>query len=294
MSDRDLVDNNEGSYHYESNGEDVEALHAEMTSIHSALSSTAERHDNGEEIIAAELEGASTQSAARINVYENIPFAGGDGDYSILSVLFGAHSIGEGIFGFLNMRDSNKVRVQCVECRQAVMDFPWMDEKSHIKGSVRAWRAAFPVARSVNVSNRYDIVDADFVHIRGDARVRLHTVKMLYCRRVTDAAFVHLRGIHTLDMWGCNQATITDSAFIHLRGIHTLDMRFCNQATITDSAFIHLRGIHTLHMWSCNQATITPAAINHLRGIHTLKTFGCSPAVCSAAAALLAESTSYA
>ena len=54
-------------------------------------------------IIAAALSGASTQYPPRINVYENIPFAGGDGDYSILSVLFGAHSTGEGIFGFLNM-----------------------------------------------------------------------------------------------------------------------------------------------------------------------------------------------
>ena len=48
------------------------------------------------------------------------------------------------------MIDSNKVRVQCVECRNAVMDFPWMDDKSIITGSVEAWRAAFPVARAVN------------------------------------------------------------------------------------------------------------------------------------------------
>ena len=239
-----------------------------MTSNHSDLSSTAEHRDDGEEIMDAGLAGASTQSAVRINVYENIPFAGGDGDYSILAVLFGAHSIGGGIFGFLNMRDSNKVRVQCVECRKAVMDFPWMDKKSKIKGSVRAWRAAFPVARVVNVSLRRDIVDADFVHIRGDARVRLHSVYMDGCKRVTDGAFVHLRGIHTLYMSCCNQVTITDSAFIHLRGIHTLNMSFCDQATIT------------------------PAALIHLRGIHTLATYYCSPAVQSAAAALFAESAS--
>ena len=29
------------------------------------------------------------------NVYENVPFAGGDGDYSILSVLFGATQLEE-------------------------------------------------------------------------------------------------------------------------------------------------------------------------------------------------------
>jgi hypothetical protein len=284
----------EGRDHNASHGEDLGASHAEMTLIHSDLSSTTERHDDREEMIAVGLEGASAQSAVRINVYANIPFAGGEGDYSILSVLFGAHSIGEGIFSFLTMIDSNKVRVQCVECRNAVMDFPWMDAESEIKGSVEAWRAAFPVARAVNVSRRDDIVDADFVHIRGDARVRLHTVNMYKCRAVTDAAFVHLRGIHTLDMGTCDQATITDAAFVHLTGIHTLHMSSCDQAAITDSAFMHLRGIHTLNINLCNRETITPAALTHLRGkIHALYTFGCSPAVCSAAAALFAESASY-
>ena len=152
MSDHNIVDNSEGSDHDELINEEVEALHAEIDAIHSDLSSTAERHEDGEEIIAVALEGASAQSAVRINVYENIPFAGGDGDYSILSVLFGLHSIGGGIFSFLTMIDSNKVRVQCVECRQAVMDFPWMDAESRIKGSVKKWRAAFPCARGVNVS----------------------------------------------------------------------------------------------------------------------------------------------
>ena len=36
------------------------------------------------------------QSSPRINVYENILFAGGDGDYSILSVLFGDTQLEEG------------------------------------------------------------------------------------------------------------------------------------------------------------------------------------------------------
>ena len=84
MSDRKLVVNIEVSDHDESNGEDAESLHSEMTSNHSDLSSTAEHRDDGEEIMDAGLAGASTQSAVRINVYENIPFAGGDGDYSIL------------------------------------------------------------------------------------------------------------------------------------------------------------------------------------------------------------------
>ena len=207
-----------------------------------------------------------------------IPFAGGGGSKSVLSILARVHSLGGGIFSFLTMKDSNNVRPVCVELRQAIMDFPWMDKESKIKGSVKAWRKAFPYARVVNVSWRQDIVDADFVHIRGDARVRLHTVKMWHCGSVTDAAFVHLRGIHALNMSGCDQATITDAAFVHLRGIHTLDMCDCTQATITDAAFVHLRGIHTLDMNFCNQPTITDAAFVHLRGIHELDMCGCTQA----------------
>ena len=103
-----------------------------------------------------------------------------------------------------------------------------MDAKSIIKGSVKAWRAAFPCARAVNVSDRRDIVDEDFVHIRGDKRVRLHTLNMSNCQceevtsLITDAAFENLRGIHTLDMSYCYQRTITDAAIAQLHGIHTI------------------------------------------------------------------------
>ena len=46
-------------------------------------------------------------------------------------------------------------------------------EDSRITGNVAAWRA-----RAVNVSNREDLRDADFAHIRGGPGVRLHTVCM--------------------------------------------------------------------------------------------------------------------
>ena len=207
--------------------------------------------------------------------FYDVPFAGGEGDYSVLSHLNGAHSIGEGILGFLTMVDSNALRCVCKEFRETVMDFPWMDANSWMSGNVQAWRMAFPRARAVNVSGRDDLFDSDFVYIRGDARACLHTLDMSRCRRVTDAAFVHLRGIQELYMNDCDQATITDAAFVHLRGIHSLNMWGCNQETITDAAFVHLRGIQTLNMSECNQATITDAAFVHLRGIHSLDMGGC-------------------
>ena len=64
------------------------------------------------------------------------------------------------------------------------------------------------------------------------------------CNQITDAAFEHLRGIHTLDMSGCG-SYISDDAFVHLRGIYSLDIRGCG-SRITSAAIAHLPGIHTL------------------------------------------------
>jgi hypothetical protein len=184
------------------------------------------------------------------------------------------------------MRESNKLRVQCAEARAEVAAFEWADDDSRVTGSVAAWRGAFPAARAVNVSGRADFCDADFAHIRGGPGARLHTVRMRKCGGVTDAAFAHLRGIHTLEMGYCDQAALTDAAFAHLRGIRTLDMTACNQETITDAAFAHLRGIHALEMRLCNQAAITPAAFARLAGIHALDAHACRRAVWAAADAL--------
>ena len=44
---------------------------------------------------------------------------------------------------------------------------------------------------------------------------------------ITDAAFAHLRGIHTLVMYGCEQATISGAACTHLQGITLLNIGAC-------------------------------------------------------------------
>jgi hypothetical protein len=72
----------------------------------------------------------------------------------------------------------------------------------------------------------------------------------------------------------CSQPTITDAAFAHLKGIHTLNMAIApghhhgcrlhppqghphseygllQPATITDAAFAHLKGIHSLSLYGC-------------------------------------------
>ncbi len=82
---------------------------------------------------------------------------------------------------------------------------------------------------------------------------------MSFCHQLTDAAFVHLRGIHTLYMWNCNQPAITDAAFVHLRGIHTLVIGSCRQATITGATFACLQGVTALGLFNCGIAVVAAA-----------------------------------
>ena len=189
------------------------------------------------------------------------------------------------ILSYLRQDEVLGLRAASRTCREAVAEHAWSDfdaQRSVIyMGRVAHWRKCFPRARAANLRYKSCIKDADFVHLRG-----LHTLRMIGCENITDAAFMHLRGIHTLDMSYYDQAGITDAAFAHLRGIRTLDMSRCNQATITDAAFAHLRGIHTLHMSSCRQATITDAAFVHLTGISEL-TFGPNATISNAALAHL-------
>ena len=71
---------------------------------------------------------------------------------------------------------------------------------------------------------------------------------------------VHLRGIHTLDISECNQATIADAAFVHLRLIHTLDMSHCTHVATTNAAFAHLVGINTVSTIGCRRNVRVAAA----------------------------------
>ena len=208
-----------------------------------------------------------------------VPLAGG-GQETLLS------EVGFVLLPLFSTRDACALRLVCREFLAAVTEHPWEDMGTVIQGSVAAWRACFPHARCARVRKgdaddgdeirAAPVVDAD-LHFEG-----LRELNMADCRDVTDAAFVHLRGIHTLDMSWCDQATITDAAFAHLVGIQSLNMQGCEQATITDAAFAHLRGIQKLNMSQCIQ--LTDAAFVHLRGIRTLYMWTCDQATITAAA----------
>ena len=117
--------------------------------------------------------------------------------------------VGLELLPFFSIREACTLRLVCREFVGAIADVRWNDMETWIEGDLGSWRACFPRARAAFVSGRRDLVDADFVH---------------------------LAGLHTLDMSYCHQGTITDAAFAHLRGIHTLNMGYCSQRAITNAA----------------------------------------------------------
>ena len=81
---------------------------------------------------------------------------------------------------------------------------------------------------------------------------------MGWCPQFSDAAFGHLKGIHTLLMWSCHQLTITDAALAHLRGIQCLVLWGCS-IPFTEVGLAHLKGITRLHMSGANAASYAAA-----------------------------------
>ena len=60
-------------------------------------------------------------------------------------------------------------------------------------------------------------------------------------------------------MLDCDQPTITDAAFVHLRGIRTLVLDECSQATITGASFSSLAGIEALCLEGCSAEAVAAA-----------------------------------
>lgn len=107
---------------------------------------------------------------------------------------------------FFTTREARVLRLVCKEFREAVEATAWNDLETRISGRLGAWRASFPSAIAANLSNRGDLVDGDFALFRGlhGLDVSLEYAYKRDCnggrgaRRLTDAAFVHLRGIRKL------------------------------------------------------------------------------------------------
>jgi Leucine-rich repeat (LRR) protein len=147
-----------------------------------------------------------------------------------------------------------------------------------VKGSVFAshhlasLNAAKGTLFNVDFSGRVFVTDKFLEPLAGT----IHTLDVSHIRRktLTDEAFKHLAGIHTLKMSGCTK--LTGEAFKYIKGVQYLDMSVCDQSTIKDMHFSHLAGIHTLNMYACSQRSITDNAFESLGGIQKLEISCCT------------------
>jgi len=193
---------------------------------------------------------------------------------TVLSTLQGPHSVGEGILGFLTTREGNTLRQVNSEMHEAVSEAVWKDKKTRIAGDIAAWRKSFPHARTANMSNRSDLVDADFVHFKGikTLDISMSTSIGLYGEPVgvTDKAFEHLEGIRSLDM--TRRFGITGTGFVHLKGLKTLIMPWCR--SIPNEAFVNLKDIESLDIRYCS--SITDECLAPLKKLKMLRVNGCT------------------
>ena len=93
--------------------------------------------------------------------------------------------------------------------------FDFYDEPIPKKMSIKQFRNIFKSTKGLNISGRQDITDKDFEFIRPIPSIKIagFRLNMNYCKQITDAAFIHLKGIHTLNLRECNQIAI-DSCFV--------------------------------------------------------------------------------
>ena len=93
--------------------------------------------------------------------------------------------VGLELLPFFSTPEASTLRLVCSDFVGAIADVRWSDTETRINGDLSKWRACFPRARAANVYNRRDLVDGDFVHLAG-----LHTLDMSRCRPTAITAVV--------------------------------------------------------------------------------------------------------
>ena len=86
---------------------------------------------------------------------------------------------------------------------------------------------------------------------------------------IIDEDLKYLKGVHTIDLWGCNK--ITDKGLEYLKGVHTINLSCCYG--ITDKGLEYIKGVHTINLTWCNQ--ITDKGLKYLKGVHTIDLYNC-------------------
>lgn len=183
-------------------------------------------------------------SSSRVPATEIVAFAGGPNPHTLLQAMSNT---------LLDMFDTSSVlplRAVNKDFKNAIATHAWAN-MTIVKRDLAHWRACFPRAQSVNLSNLYNtLVDTDLVHVQG-----IKNLDMSYCWRITGESFHYLRGIQQLTIRGCWK--ITDNAIQQLVGIRDLDVICCKG--IMGSTLIDIWTIRNLQLCWCNCEAIVQA-----------------------------------
>ena len=198
-------------------------------------------------------------SGGNENARSGVPFLAGEHNVvNVFSHLNAKHYTGNGILGFLNRSSAAALSQTSKRAAEVVRNFEW-DNYDIITGSIADWHTTFPRAVSANLQGRVDLVDADFVYLRGIKRLNISG-----CTGITDRAFEYLTGVRELSMRDLPQ--ITDDAIRHLTGVYIIDMTNCTG--IRGNTFDSITGVHDLIIKNC--VRVRGENFNYLTGIFYL------------------------
>ena len=158
------------------------------------------------------------------------------------------------LFGFLTTREANALRRTCREACAAVTAHPWTDAQTRIAGRLARWRKCFPHAVAANVTERYDLVSADFAHLRG-----VRTIDMARChnRRLGNDVAAHLRDVRVLDLSYCFFAGgMTSAILADLGGVSELTVRTGGELPYAELLQLRRRSPPLKLRLSCDDAIV--------------------------------------
>ena len=147
---------------------------------------------------------------SRADSATTMALAGGDAASNVLSHLLAEHSHGRGLLGFFNAQDCASLRLVHPDFIEAVARFP-VASLEPVRGDIGRWRACFPRARAINLTNHPALTDADVEGVRGVAEIFLDANPWLTgacLLRLGEAQWPHplfgrLSGLRVLSLEGC-------------------------------------------------------------------------------------------
>ena len=81
----------------------------------------------------------------------------------------------------------------------------------------------------------------------------LQTLNLNFCRQITDAGLVHLKGLTNLEQLDLVDTQVTDAGLVHLKGLTKLRTLFLDSTQVTDAGIADLqKALPKCKIWKPN------------------------------------------